>query len=63
MEINYMGPRLMKEIVIRYFLVKEDHQKKKKKGTAKKKRQLEDLGSSPLMITTNKNVATSQQMR
>ena len=33
-----MGPRFTKEIVIRYFPVKEDHQKKKKKkGTAIKK--------------------------
>lgn len=36
MEINYMGPRFMKEIEIRYFPVKEDHQRKKKL-TAKKK--------------------------
>ena len=31
MEINNMGPRFTKEIEIRYFLVKEDHQRKRKK--------------------------------
>ena len=32
-----MGPRFTKEIEIRYFLVKEDHQRKRKKVTAEKK--------------------------
>ena len=59
MEINYMGPRFTKEIVIRYFLVKEDHQKKKKKGTAKKKTVqemvAEAIGGSGQLSTDDNN--------
>ena len=58
MEISYMGPRFTKAIVIRYFLVKEDHQRKKKRTVKKKTVQemvAESIGGSGQQSTDDNN--------